>query len=252
MALGIIGSGFLIAMVGAILMRKWSVVGRYVVVLGATLILAGMVVGVAYARDISGVASVIDGDTLEIHGERIRLYGIDAPESSQRCYRSDGEAWRCGQRAAEELSQLAGRHTVLCQSDEDDRYGRAIAVCFVRSTDINGAMVAAGYAVAYRYYSERYVGPEQEAKAEERGVWSSRFVMPWEYRRGKRFHASDAPGSPSHSCAIKGNIGKSGNRTYHMPGDRHYDVTRIDEGRGERWFCTPAEAEAARWRRGPQ
>lgn len=74
------------------------------------------VIGPACAQDhIVGVASVIDGDTIEIHGQRIRLFGIDAPESSQLCARPGGERWRCGQRASLALADRIGRATVSCQ-----------------------------------------------------------------------------------------------------------------------------------------
>ncbi len=51
---------------------------------------------------VTGIASVIDGDTLEIHGQRIRLHGIDAPESRQLCF-IDGKPWQCGKDAANAL-----------------------------------------------------------------------------------------------------------------------------------------------------
>jgi endonuclease YncB( thermonuclease family) len=77
-----------------------------------------------------GVASVIDGDTIEIHGQRNRLFGFDAPESSQLCVRPTGERWRCGQQASFALADLIGRSTVGCQPRDRDRYGRIVAVCF--------------------------------------------------------------------------------------------------------------------------
>jgi endonuclease YncB( thermonuclease family) len=95
------------------------------------LLLALAAIGPASTQDgLAGVASVIDGDTIEIRGQRIRLYGIDAPESSQLCVRLTGERWRCGQQASFALADLIGRSTVSCQPRDRDRYGRIVAVCF--------------------------------------------------------------------------------------------------------------------------
>ena len=105
---------------------------------------------------IVGVAPVIDGDTIEIHGQRIRLFGIDAPESSQLCVRPTGERWRCGQRASFALADRIGRATVSCRARDLDRYGRVVAVCFKGNEDLNRWMVANGWAVAYKRYSVDY------------------------------------------------------------------------------------------------
>lgn len=140
------------------------------------------VVEVAGSGQTIGVASVIDGDTIEIHGRRIRFDGIDAPESSQLCVRGNAKE-RCGQAAAFFLSDLIDRQTVRCETHDVDRYGRDIATCWLGDRNLNEAMVAAGQAVAYRRYSERYVGAEGEARAAGAGVWATEFEMPWDYRR---------------------------------------------------------------------
>ncbi len=134
---------------------------------------------------ISGTASVIDGDTIEIHGQRIRLFGIDTPESRQLCER-DGKHYRCGQVAALALSDRIGRRPVDCEERDVDRYGRVVAVCSQSGDDLNAWLVRQGYAVAYRRYSLDYVPQEEAAKSERRGMWSGRFVMPWRWRRGER------------------------------------------------------------------
>lgn len=72
---------------------------------GTVGLILAMAVGAVSAKTLVGVASVIDGDTIEIRGEKIRLHGIDAPESGQRCHRSDGE-WACGQQAALALARV--------------------------------------------------------------------------------------------------------------------------------------------------
>ena len=131
---------------------------------------------------IVGVASVIDGDTIEIHGQRIRLFGIDAPESSQLCVRPTGERWRCGQRASFALADRIGRATVSCRARDLDRYGRVVAVCFKGSEDLNRWMVANGWAVAYKRYSLDYVADEAGAHRRQTNIWSGGFEMPWDWR----------------------------------------------------------------------
>jgi endonuclease YncB( thermonuclease family) len=135
---------------------------------------------------IVGVASVIDGDTIDIHGTRIRLHGIDAPESQQECAAPDGKAWRCGQQAALALSEEIGRGLVSCAPQGRDRYGRTIAVCSLGGADLNRWLVLAGWAVAYRHYSQDYVRDEEAAKAAKRGIWVGAFTMPWDWRAEKR------------------------------------------------------------------
>lgn len=137
---------------------------------------------------IFGRASVIDGDTIEIRGQRIRLHGIDAPESGQFCDDAGGRSYRCGQVAALFLSDTLGAGTVRCEERDVDRWGRIVAECFARVGDVdavnvNELMVEAGHALAYRRYSRDYVEVEDRAKAEGRGVWVGAFQLPWEWRR---------------------------------------------------------------------
>ena len=217
-----------------------------VVVLVATLPWATVT---ANAGDIAGVASVIDGDTLEIRGQRIRLHGIDAPESRQSCER-DGRQYRCGQKAALALADKIGRATVRCEQRDIDRYKRIIAVCSLGNVDLNAWMVRQGWAIAYRQYSRNYVDDESAAQAEKAGIWVGRFIEPSKWRRGERLRP--AKQTTTGRCQIKGNISRSGERIYHLPGARDYGPTRIDESKGERWFCSEDEALKAGWRRSAQ
>ena len=156
-------------------------------ILFAALVLAANP-AVAEGQQIVGVATVIDGDTIEILGVRIRLFGIDAPEGGQTCRRSDGSPWRCAQQAALALQDHIGRRPVTCLQRDVDRYRRPVCQCMIAGSDINAWLVRNGWAVAYTRYSREYVQQEAEARAARRGIWSGDFVMPWEWRRGERLH----------------------------------------------------------------
>ena len=138
----------------------------------------------AATQSIIGQASVIDGDTIEIHGTRIRLHGIDAPESGQAC-EALGNTYRCGQRAAIALDTFLGSQTVKCQQTDTDRWKRVIARCLVREIDLGKWMVENGWAIAYRRYSTEYVDAEQQAQSKKLGVWAGEFTTPEEWRRVK-------------------------------------------------------------------
>ena len=216
------------------------------------LAVASSAVGTAAAQStVDGIASVIDGDTLNIHGQRIRLHGIDAPESSQFCEK-DGKQYRCGQRAALALADKIGRATVRCEQRDIDRYKRIVAVCNLGNVDLNAWMVRQGWAIAYRQYSRDYVGDESAAQAEKAGIWAGRFIKPSRWRRGDRLAVESANEPADASCQIKGNISRSGERIYHVPGGRYYGPTRINESKGERWFCSEDEARKAGWRQSRQ
>ena len=138
------------------------------------------------AEQLIGVASVIDGDTIEIHGQRIRFHGVDAPESAQLCKSDEGKEYRCGQQAALALSDMIGKKTVACDQKDIDRYKRIVAVCSVGNIDLNAKMVELGYALAYRQYSKDYIPQEEKAKSLKAGIWQGSFDNPWEWRKQKK------------------------------------------------------------------
>ena len=216
----------------------------------------GGVAAATQGRVLSGRARVVDGDSLALVGERIRLHGIDAPESAQTCI-AGGARWRCGERAERALRERIGGRMVACEERDVDRYGRIVAVCRAGGEDLNAWMVESGFALAYRRYSRAYVDEEAAAKRARRGLWRGDFVAPWDWRQGERLEGT-APRSVQDSgsssggtgnCRIKGNIGSGGARIYHVPGAQHYERTRISPAKGERWFCSEAQARAAGWRR---
>ena len=133
-----------------------------------------------------GAVRVVDGDTLRIGERRIRLYGIDAPERAQSCATAAGQTYRCGQAATEALTRLLGAGQPDCAERDRDRYGRSVAICTVAGRDINRAMVADGWAVAYRQYSHDYEPDEAAARQARRGVWQGSFERPDQYRAEHR------------------------------------------------------------------
>ncbi|RWP51376.1 MAG: thermonuclease family protein [Mesorhizobium sp.] len=203
-----------------------------------------------------GRASVIDGDTIEIHGQRVRFNGVDAPESSQQCDDAKGFRYQCGTKAAAALDRfLAASRPVLCEFVTWDSYGRYVASCArADGSDVAGWLVENGYALDWPKYSNgAYAARQATAEAAKRGIWSGSFEKPWDWRAEHR-DDGQTTAAPlftlgNSGCNIKGNISADGERIYHVPGQKFYSVTRITEAKGERWFCSVAEARAAGWRR---
>tara|TARA_B100001142_G_scaffold197292_1_gene196145 strand:- start:503 stop:1030 length:528 start_codon:yes stop_codon:yes gene_type:complete len=140
---------------------------------------------------ISGIAKVTDGDTIKIKKNKIRLFGIDAPESKQQCQKpwlsifflSLDKDYPCGEISTKRLKSKIDNEYITCKSINKDRYKRFIAECYIKKTNINRWMVLNGYAVAYRKYSKKFVAQENIAKKEKLGLWSGTFEMPWEWRK---------------------------------------------------------------------
>lgn len=132
-----------------------------------------------------GRASAIDGDTIEIHGSRIRLQSIDAPESGQLCRDREGRAWRCGQAAAIALSDRIGTRPVSCVANGYDRYGRVLARCSVSGQDLSAWMVRQGWAIRYYDRAGRHRAVENEAQQMQRGIWSGTFDTPSAWRQNR-------------------------------------------------------------------
>ena len=147
---------------------------------------------VAKGAAVSGTASVVDADTLDIHSQRIRLVGVDAPESKQKCLDPSGALYRCGADAANALSDWINRNPVTCVSEGHDRYNRTLGKCSVRGESVQSWLVTNGHAVAYRAYSKEFVSAEDTARTARTGIWSGEFVMPWDWRKGVRLAIEDA------------------------------------------------------------
>jgi endonuclease YncB( thermonuclease family) len=162
----------------------------------AILISASILSGASAAAQepIVGRATVIDGDTIEINGTRIRFGGIDAPESWQFCMSAAGEKYLCGQKAAFALDEfLAAARPTMCEKTDMDRYGRVVANCFRNDgTDVSKWMVENGYAVDWPKYSHGvYAGYQDAAKAASVGIWQGNFELPCA-ARAARLHRNSS------------------------------------------------------------
>jgi endonuclease YncB( thermonuclease family) len=134
----------------------------------------------AYSDDMVGQASIIDGDTLEIHGTRIRLWGVDGPESTQLCRGEDSLQYRCGAQAANDLDAF---RPVNCTPITLDRYGRTVATCSAGGADLGEWLVRNGLALDWPQYSKgRYDAAQHDGEYAGRAIWKGSYVEPWLYR----------------------------------------------------------------------
>ena len=140
----------------------------------------------ADSKVISGIPSITDGDTLRIGDIRIRLLGIDAPETKQTCTDANGKIYHCGIVSTDALVNKIGGRSIDCRLNGKQSYNRELGTCYLKEDDLNKWMVRNGVAVAYRHYSTAYVADEDAAKAEKKGLWAGSFEMPWDFRRNKQ------------------------------------------------------------------
>lgn len=126
----------------------------------------------------TSAATVVDGDTFKLGRETIRLHGIDAPESQQRCV----DGWQAGVTARHALADLLAVGTPRCEKVTTDRHGRTVAICRVDGQDIGATMVRSGNAWAYTTYSLRYIPDEVLARAKRVGVHARTCMRPTEWR----------------------------------------------------------------------
>jgi endonuclease YncB( thermonuclease family) len=151
----------------------------------AATVLIGACAALAIAEpSIEGTARVIDGDTLEINGQRVRLWGIDAFEASQTC-RTEAYSYSCGRAATETMENAVRNQHVQCLQKDIDRYKRVVAQCFVGTEDLGRMLVLRGWAFDYtRYSGGHYKDVENAAREVGRGAWAGVFQWPWDYRHG--------------------------------------------------------------------
>jgi endonuclease YncB( thermonuclease family) len=127
-----------------------------------------------------GDFKVVDGDTLRLGNERMRLMGFDAPELKQRCG-GEADSWACGEAAKQALQTLVARGDFRCEGGKSDKYGRRLVFCFVGDEDVGALMVRSGMAVATQkllYQSQQLI-----ARNEGVGLWSGPFERPSDWRK---------------------------------------------------------------------
>jgi micrococcal nuclease len=198
------------------------------------------------------VAGVTDGDTIKVRvngtTERVRVIGIDTPELNPReCY---------AQQAASRMQSLVQGRSVRLTADptqaDRDRYGRLLRhVWLADGRSVARLLIAGGYGVEYTYarpYAGQatYRSAQASAKAAHLGIWSAGCAVP--LVTPSVTTTPPVVAKPRSACDIKGNISSSGEKIYHLPGDRYYDVTKISPSKGERWFCSESDAVNAGWR----
>jgi len=233
-------------------MKNKTVLGSLIAAL-----LAGSVGGVGYKviRDnqadvfensIHQVVRVIDGDTLELENDvRVRLLGIDAPESND-CFGPEAKSYL--------QLLLEGKHiTIEKDISGADAFDRILRYAYLPSDDIrdddvfiNQQLLREGYAVVNpvapdNRYRDLFSSAQQHAKNNEKGMWA---VCDMSEHVSSLHEIDTTPADPS--CNIKGNISeKAYGRNYFLPGCPNYNRIKIDERKGEAYFCTEEEAVAA-------
>ncbi len=148
----------------------------------------------AFAEVIEGKAIVIDGDTIKIKNNKIRLAGIDAPEINQSCekiflsiqFLSFKKKYPCGKIATKKLKKLLKNNVILCKIENLDRYKRKLATCYKNKLNINSWLVRNGHALAYVKYSKKYILQEKEAARDKLGLWQGTFEKPLNWRKNEK------------------------------------------------------------------
>lgn len=211
-----------------------------------------------HAQSIIGTASAIDGDSIDITGQQVRLHGIDTPELRQTCLR-DGASWPCGTEARDLLASMLTSGDVRCEGELPTASGILVARCEAGGTDLGEAMVASGFATVIGAGEADYADMVARVQARKIGIWAGTFEAPEIWRAAHRepeartasTRRTATPGTSRKvyrdmlGCAIKGNYSRRLREyIYFLPGMKYYDGTRP-----EMIFCTEAEAQAAGFRR---
>ena len=193
------------------------------------------------SKPLEGRAEAVGGDLVRVAGTTVKLAGIEAPERQQSCG-TGSKRYRCGEAAHTALGRLVNGRTLTCSLSGNDSAGRPLATCTRGSTDISSELVRQGHVFAESGLFASYSGLERQARDAKAGIWAA-----GEADRPAAFRAKaweEAKKRAPDGCPIKGLV-TGGERVYVLPWSPDYDRGRIQKARGERWFCSEREAEAA-------
>jgi endonuclease YncB( thermonuclease family) len=193
---------------------------------------------------VSGRAVARSGDTLVISGSAIRLNGIEAPLEDQTCARkSGGQRWKCGHAATQALAAMVRGKSVSCELTRRSADTGAVGACRVDGKDLAAELVRRGHVFAAEGLFATYASHEGEARGNGSGLWAGEAERPADFR-AKRWE--EAKRVAPDGCPIKARVTAQG-RIYLLPWTKAYDSAKVRSSRGERWFCSEAEAKAAGW-----
>jgi len=203
--------------------------------------LASQLPMVGGTKPLEGRAEALGGDLVRVAGTTVRLAGVEAPELQQSCG-AGTRRYRCGAAAQAALGRLVNGRTLACSVNGADSAGRGLATCMRGRLDVNGELVRQGHAFAGSGLFAAYTSLERQAREAKLGIWAA-----GEVERPAEFRAKlwdEAKRRAPDGCPIKGLVTGEG-RVYVLPWSPDYDRGRIQKARGERWFCSEREAEAA-------
>ena len=204
---------------------------------------------IAGTTPVAGKATAMTGDTLRIGDTAVQLAGMEVLDPDQRCTRAGSRnpprTWACGQEAREALQRLVQGQAISCEVGSKDGSGRATGRCKAGGADLAEALVRAGHAFAAAGLVSAYRTAEDAARSSKAGLWAS--AEPERPAAWRDRMWTVAKRQAPDGCPIKGRV-RGDDRIYLLPWSSEYDRVRISKSRGERWFCSEDEAQAAGWR----
>ena len=160
--------------------KSLSNIKNYVIYSILLIVVIGYIYNVNFAY--ANKVRIVDGDTIHINKVKYRLHGIDAPEIKQNC-EVNQQKYNCGIKSKNFLESLVENKEITCKQKNIDKYKRIIATCYTDELNLNKEMVKSGWAIAYRYYSKKYINDELFAQKNKLGMWEGSFLEPRKWRK---------------------------------------------------------------------